>query len=174
MKLHVLTAVSRPENLPLVAESLATAAVSAPDVQVVWHWGFDLDRAHIGGQAVKNALLDEIDDGWCWCLDDDTLAHPDVLEVVYGVIDDEARAVIVSQHRNERPPLRASPDLVRPGDIDIGQAFLRRDLIGDHRIPETYEGDGLFLQDVLRDEWALFVDEVVSLHNAISRLEMSV
>jgi hypothetical protein len=176
VKLHILTAVSRPENLPRIAESLATAAERAPDVQVTWHWRFDLARQHIGGQAVKNAMLDEFHDGWFWALDDDTLTHEDVLLVV----DDarrrhpHAKAIIVSQQRSDGRVLPAAPEQMCPGGVDIGQAFLRRDLIGDHRIPEHYNGDGMFLQTVLTGATVVFLPDVVSLHNALSGVEVSV
>lgn len=173
MKLHILTAVSRPENLPAIAGSLVTAAESAPDVQMVWHWRLDLARQHVGGQALKNEMLDEIADGWVWMLDDDTLAHPDVLSVVSEAAQDSA-AVIVSQQRTDGRVLVAAPQMVCPGGVDIGQAFLRRELIGEHRIPIDYNGDGMFLQAVLAGQEAIFVGGVLSLHNAISRVEVSV
>jgi hypothetical protein len=172
VKLSVLTAVSRPENLPAIAESLAVAAGNAPNVRLAWHWRYDLDRQHIGGQALKNAMLDEIRDGWVWCLDDDTLAHEDVLRVVS---EQDADAVIVSQRRTDGRVLLASPERMCAGGVDIGQAFLQRNLIGDHRIPEDYNGDGLFLQAVLEgeDEWTTYLPDVLSLHNALSGVEVS-
>ena len=84
VRLHVLTAVSRPENLGQIAESLAVAVERAEygvDLAVALGM-FDPDRQHVGGQALKNDMLDDIDDGWVWILDDDTLAHPDVLATV--------------------------------------------------------------------------------------------
>jgi hypothetical protein len=173
LKLHILTAVSRPENLPAIAESLATAAVNAPNVNLAWHWRYDLHRRHVGGQALKNAMLDEIRDGWVWVLDDDTLAHPDVLRVVS---EQDADAVIVSQRRTTGAVLVASPERMVAGGVDIGQAFLQRNLIGDHRIPADYNGDGLFLQAVLEGEgeWTTYLPDVLSLHNALSGAEIGV
>jgi hypothetical protein len=176
VRLHVLTAVSRPENLPAIAESLAVAAANAADVEVVWQWRFDTERRCIGGQAVKNAMLDSLGDdypGWVWILDDDTLAHPDVLAVVSEAADVDTQTVIVSQRRTDGRILPAVVEHMCPGGVDIGQAFLRRDLIGAHRIPEDYNGDGMFLASVLIGALVVFLPDVVSLHNALSGVEVS-
>jgi hypothetical protein len=169
MRLHVLTAVTRPGYLPLLAESIADA--SAPDTfDVCWHWRFDTDRRHVGGQALKNEMLDGISDGWVWVLDDDTLVHPLLFATVADAIREapRARAVVVSQSRTDGRVLHAHEDNVRVGSIDIGQAVLRRDLIGTLRIPETYEGDGELLEALLPScAGVLYIDEVLSCHNAL-------
>jgi hypothetical protein len=171
VKLHVLTAVSRPGNLSRVAESLATAAAATTKIEVCWHWRFDLERTNIGGQALKNAMLDEITDGWIWCLDDDTLAHEDVLRAFE--VGPHQDAFILSQRRVDRT-LIADPSNVRVGEIDIGQAMLRREWIGDRRIPIDYNGDGMFLREVLHGARVVWVPEPFSLHNAISQVVVSV
>lgn len=152
------------------------AALNAPEVEVVWHWRFDPHRMHIGGQALKNEMLDEIDDGWCWALDDDTIAHENVLRVVSQVAAAKvkARAIIVSQLRTSGHVLQARPEQMCVGGVDIGQAFLRRDLIGDQRIPLDYEGDGMFLQAVLAGQPAIYLADVLSLHNSLTGVDVSV
>lgn len=166
MRLHVLTAVTRTENLPTVAASLAEAAATS-SIDVVWHWRFDLDHQHVGGQAVKNHLIDHVRDGWVWCLDDDTLAHPDVLNRVGPHLRGRTRMVIVSQTRAEGFSLRAHPDGMRPGGVDIGQAFIKRSAIGGHRIPENYDGDGMFLATLAHElgSTVVYLDESLSRHN---------
>jgi hypothetical protein len=176
MRLHVLTAVSRPENLPVIADSLGLAASAAPEVRVAWHWRFDLERQHVGGQAVKNALLDGINGGWCWCLDDDTLVHPDLLAMFQEALRlcPDAGAVVVSQRRTTGSVLQAQPHWMVPGGVDIGQAIIRRSVIGQERIPISYEGDGMFLQSLLPTTKTVYLPEVLSLHNAISGVDVSV
>ena len=168
VKVHVLTAVTRPWNLPLIAGSLANAAAAA-GCDICWHWQFDSERRHVGGQAVKNRMLDEITDGWVWLLDDDTLVHPNLLRRARTVSGDQAvDAIVFSQARADGRQLTAAPANVRVGDIDAGQAILRRDLIGATRLHESYEGDGIFLADVLGRANAVYVDEFLSLHNALA------
>lgn len=182
MKLHVLTAVSRPENLGLVGESLAKAAAAA-QVDVDWHWRLDPLRQWVGGQFLKNVMLNEIQDmdDWVWVLDDDTLAHPGVLEELMLSLECDMlppSAVVFSQLRTDGRVLHAAPENVRLGFIDIGQAFLRRGAIGDTRIPLSYEGDFHFLNEILTVLWAQedvhWIDEPLSLHNAISGVDVSV
>jgi hypothetical protein len=170
MRLHVLTAVSRPENLGRVAESLYEAQKYSSDINVIWHWKLDLERQHVGGQYLKNEMLDTFDDGWVWILDDDTLAHPDVFEVVVSArpgVD----AVVVSQLRTDGRVLTAGSTEL--GFIDAGQAFIKRQWIGDRRIPLDYNGDCYWLQEVLAAAEVAWLPDVVSLHNAISGVDVS-
>ena len=171
MRLNILTAVSRPENLPRIAESLAEAALRAPAVNVHWHWRFDTARRHVGGQALKNEMLEEVSDGWVWVLDDDTLAHKDILQLASSFSNRDA--IVFSQLRTDGRVLSAHRDNVIPGSVDIGQGFLRRELIAEHRIPDDYNGDGLFLQAVLPGADVLYHPAVASLHNAISGVDVS-
>lgn len=173
MRVNVLTAVSRPENLPEVARSLGAAASRAPEVSVAWRWRFDLQRAYVGGQAVKNHLLDEVPPGeWVWMLDDDTTAHEDVL--LTAACFQNYDAIVFSQQRSTGGVLAACRENVVVGGIDIGQAFLRRSVIGDHRLPENYNADGVFLAAVLADADVMYHPATYSLHNAISQVEVSV
>jgi hypothetical protein len=165
VRLHVLTACSRPENLARVGESIAAAACEP--WEVCWHVRFDLAREHVGGQALKNAMLDEIDGGWVIFLDDDTVLDPMLLSFV---ADNLAEMVVVSQRRADGRVLRAAPENMRVGQVDIGQAVLRRDLIGEHRIPTHYEGDGVFLADLAAAGDVRYIDEVLSHHNALERV----
>lgn len=171
LKLHVLTAISRPENIPELAMELATAALEVPEFDVVWHWRFDLERQNVGGQALKNEMLDEIDDGWVWVLDDDTSVHPELFPKFAEAIEEfpNAQALIVGQSRSDGTYLPGTIWSVSVGLIDIGQALLRRDLIGKKRIPLLYDGDGYFLVDVLTDQHeVLWLDRELSYHNARS------
>lgn len=163
--LHVLTAVSRPENLPRITESLAAAARDAP-VSVAWRWKFDLDKHHVGGQELKNRMLGEITDGWVWILDDDTLVHPDLLHRI-APLTSGVGMIVVSQSRADGDTLVASPENMQVGGIDIGQAIMLRSAIGEHRIPEMYDGDGVFLTEIADGAMVEYVDEVLSLHNAL-------
>lgn len=167
MKLHILTAVSRPRNIPKIAHSL----LAWGDADYEWHLRFDTDKQHIGGQAVKNAILDSITGGWVWFLDDDTLAHPKlysrVAEVVGG--DEQATAVVFEQERADGAFYPAARENIAVSRIDIGQAVVRRDLIGKARIPEEYAGDGYFLDLVLDRERTVFLNETLAYHNRLEK-----
>lgn len=173
--LHVLTAVTRPENLSRIAGALAFAA-GRTTFSIAWHWKYDLERENVGGQAIKNAMLDEIPmraEHWVWILDDDTLPIAAVLMRLEEELEADPllEAMVVAQMRNDpRRVLPVGVDFSHPGHIDIGQAFLRRELIGAARIPLSYEGDGIFLEELLdpaRGARVRYVSDVLSVHNAL-------
>jgi hypothetical protein len=165
MRAHILTACTRPQNLPAAAESIMAATCDPWDV--TWHIRFDPEQQHVGGQRLKNEMLDQIEDGWVCFLDDDTTMHPEFLQRMADAVAD-AGAVVVSQQRQSGQVLTADPAHLRVGCVDIGQAFIARALIGTNRIPEHYEGDGVFLQAVLASWPAVaYLPDVLSEHNAL-------
>lgn len=171
--LHLLTPVTRKENIREISRSIDQAArlVRGQSLEIHWHHVVG-ETDDPGGQRSKNRMLDRIDnpEAWVLVLDDDTLMHRRLLHW-FMRSKDEAPAVIVSQERADGEILHAAPGNVRPGMIDIGQAILRRDLIGKRRIPERYDGDGEFLVRVLDSgKVGVYVDRVLSYHN---RLEVS-
>ena len=175
----MLTAVTRPNNLPLIGISISAAEKRSRSVLVEWHYREDRERQHVGGQAIKNQLLDEITDGWVVILDDDTLMHERFLQKIELVVATQElakrhiSAIVVSQKRTDGSVLKASPANAVVGSIDAGQAVLRRNLISDHRIPETYAGDGMWLEALLRDRTDVhYMRDVLSLHNAISGVDV--
>jgi hypothetical protein len=112
-------------------------------------------------------MLDYIEDDFDFVmfLDDDTVAHPDL----YSCFREnwEHQAIVVSQKHSVLGTLHAAPENVAIGTIDIGQAIIRRDVIGRRRIPETYAGDGEFLSAILPHVDAVYLDEILSFHNAL-------
>ncbi len=166
MKLHILTACTRPQNLPALADSVL-AALCEP-WEVCWHIRFDPAREHLGGHKLKNDMLAQIDDGWVVFLDDDTVMHPELLRHVAEHLD--AAGVVVSQDRTASlgHMLWAIPQNMRLGGVDIGQVVLTRELIGDAQQPEYYGGDGTFLQGILQGRSdVVYLSETLSLYNAL-------
>lgn len=157
MNVHVVTACTRPENLPQLAASIP------PDC--IWHIGFDPDHEHVGGQAVKNRLLDQIHDGWVYILDDDTIMHPDLLDWCRTVVGPDTQAVAVNM---ELPGgvLHAHPNPA-VGSVDIGQVVIRRSYLAGKRLPETYEGDGELLSELLTGPNIVYLDETLAYYNKL-------
>ncbi len=167
MRLHVLTACTRPENLSEVAASLSEA--SCGYWEVCWHVRFDPEHWHVGGQQLKNDMLDQITDGWVCFLDDDTTLDPDFPRLAGTLREKGGEGLVVSQQRADGRTLHAAVENVRVGEIDIGQVMIDRALIGDARIPLHYDGDGMFLSEVLaQNSLVLFHDEVLSHHNRLN------
>ena len=128
---------------------------------------FDLDREFVGGYKLRNDMLDDIDDGWIWFLDDDTVVHPELFREASSIIrrDPSVRVVVFSQQR-PRHRLRAKPENVRVGKIDTGQPMLKREVIGAQRFKEALFADGMLYSDLLRDEENVFYSpKLLSLFN---------
>lgn len=160
MLIHVLTACSRPEGLAPIGQTLA----AAPDgLDVRWHVGYDLARQHVGGQAVKNRLLDDISDGYVWICDDDNLPAPGFLARLLTL--PPAPLYLFGQRR---PAGRCQPALPPAvGQTDAAQLVAHISAIGGRRLPEQYDGDGHWITAV----WAacgggLLIDEPLTLYNA--------
>jgi hypothetical protein len=145
MRLHLLTAVTRPENLPALAASLEMA--TAYGIQTVWHTRADPERQSVGGQSLKNAMIDEIADGWIYILDDDNVMHPAFWRSVRVLALDPAIDMIVLTQEHANGHLRpAHLGMLRSSHVDAGQIVVRRSAVGDTRIPEHYCGDGDFIE----------------------------
>lgn len=163
MRLHILTACTRPESLPAMAASLEAAARLH---DLTWHIRLDPAREAVGGQAVKNAMLDQIRDGWVYILDDDNVLHPAFAD---AIPDDPALALIVcgQQHRNGwvRRPGRA---MLKQTYVDAGQVVIRRAALGALRIPLHYCGDGEWIEQFaarLPPAAIAYVDAPVTYYN---------
>lgn len=149
MKLHVLTAITRYGNLGEIAASLIRAHWR--DVDLVWHWRVDYERTAVGGQALKNAMLEDIADGWVWILDDDNLVHPRFCQALVTTlqINPDARMLVGAQ-ATARGVRAAHRMMLRASLVDAAQVIIRRDAIGDLRIPEHYCGDGEWIEAIAR------------------------
>ena len=162
MKLNVLTACSRPENLDRISESVFAYRPEA--MQVNWLVRLDPVPA-VGGQRVKNDLIDMVTDGWVVILDDDTVMHPDFKQR----IQEEARPdVDVIFFGQERPRTGVALPEARRGLIDAGQACFRRSLVGQTRIPDFYDGDGWFLETLAQRGRAIYLSDVLSFYNQLA------
>ena len=161
--LHILTACSRPGFLPAWAAELAEAA-KAQGIDIRWHVGFDLACQHVGGQAVKNALLDSIpasDPGWVWIGDDDNALDPDMLAAVAQYDTRPVDAVIFAQRRGEHV---AQPSAVL-NRVDAAQLVARRSAIGSHRLPLAYNGDGLLIGQLAKTARMVYDSRPVTRYN---------
>jgi hypothetical protein len=168
---HIITPVTRIFNLERIAHGLRATG----DYDTHWHISFDHRLLGVGesGHAVRNRIIDTIpvcSENWIFMLDDDTLPHPDLLNVVVSKIigNPKLQAIVVSQDRGNGQVLRAAVGNLKVGQIDMGQAIIRRSLIGDKRVPLRYDGDGFWLVEVLHDQLnVLYLDEALSWYNKL-------
>lgn len=159
--LHIITACSRPEFLPAWAADLAEAARGA-GVDLRWHVAFDMERQHIGGQAVKNRILDSISgDGWVWIGDDDNTLDQAMLSAVAEYDARPVDVVIFAQRRGQQ----LAPPCAVLNRVDAAQFVARRSAIGSHRLPETYNGDGMLIAALAKTARMVYDQRVLTNYN---------
>src|SRR3990167_1589076 len=145
MQINLVTAVSRPENLSRLAQSIRTSmsksklsvnwiivvddvTTPSPGIEAKIRDGqFSLEKlVHTGGRCQygvdqKNAALDRIKNGWYHCIDDDNIMHPEFFVGVERAIsaNPEKKAFAFGQKRwDVIKDLIASPNRMEYGKID--------------------------------------------------------
>lgn len=170
MKLHLLTACTRPQNIARLGESIDAAR--RPGADLIWYLRQDSERRHVGGQAIKNALIERVADGWLTFLDDDNLLHPALVERLLMVTAERPAAglIVVGQSLPGGAYRAAAPGCLAINRVDAAQLVIRRDALGALRLPETYAGDGLLaemLAATLPEETVVYLDEPLSYYNRL-------
>lgn len=193
--LHIITPVSRPQNVPALAHSIDAALVD--EIKVLWWLVFDAasvpemgaslkfraeglavpslvngKRVSVAGNGQRNAVLDQIKDGWTYFLDDDTTLHPRLIKAVAPLLLHIPGCNLVFNQNWPDGSRRCTigPDRVHQGTVDTGQAVLCRESIGTLRqSPTMYHADGVFMQAVFEahPESFIFLNEVLSIYNRI-------
>ena len=169
--LHVLTACSRPANLPLLEASLlpalplfdirwwivADGTVEAPPNAAAFDSRLNVKTSalgpntyNVGGKAALNFALDQIGDGACgavWGLDDDNIAAPGFFECLYReVMRGYPMAVAFAQRHLGGGVRPVGPDRMKECSIDQAQYVACRELIGADRFELLYTADGKMAQ----------------------------
>jgi hypothetical protein len=195
VSITVVTAVSRPFNLPRLHRSLEESL--AGGVDVTWmlvstprvpdepiaalrrlatrlriESAVYTGRATLNGINQKNMALDLIKDGFYYCLDDDNIIHPRLFSRIASAIDrhPEKQVFAFNQQRwDEVGDLKASPDAIMPQKVDNAMFVVGRDAIGLLRYSIKYAGaeDGVFFQSLfLRSPGSfVFLDETLCFYN---------
>jgi len=162
MKLHVLTACTRPQNLTQLAASLEGA--ESAGVDLTWHIRFDMAKQAVGGQALKNAMLEQITDGWIAILDDDNLLHPAFFATVAAAVASHggAQLLVIAQQHAGGWVRQAERRMLKQTHVDAGQVVIRRDATRDRRIPLHYCGDGEWIEGIAD---SLGADQIVCIRD---------
>lgn len=160
-QLTIITACTRPENLRTILPGIETCCdlfdvrwiiVHDGPVQLDGFPAWVVQQNHpapdsVAGKAQINFALESIRCGWVWVLDDDNAVHPNFAQSLQKMLaaHPDAKAFVFPQYCG--PAIRGvGPQMVRECSIDQAQFVLRRDLIGDHRYPLRYTGDGAFVE----------------------------
>jgi hypothetical protein len=169
--LNVVTAVSRPENLPIIARHVATRL---PSFRVRWYcvadgtrtsarrsagldcyWWGSVARQDCAGGQQRNAALDRIRQGLTVFLDDDNTLHPEfdaALSQQLQASPGLALYVFGQQEQGGTLLREARPDQVRCGGIDVGQIVVRCHPLtkGLRFVADKYHSDWLLIEALLQ------------------------
>lgn len=165
--IHLVTAVSRPENLPRMHRSISLA-ISRSSLRAKWilvvddansiptsteavlkGGAFETEKiVHRGGKCSygidqKNAAMALISDGYYHCIDDDNIVHRDFFIGLERAMQaaPKKRAFVFGQQRWDNiKSLIASPDRMEYGKIDNTMFVVHSSLIGSHRYDLSRSG----------------------------------
>ena len=165
--IHLVTAVSRPDNLPRIQKSIARS-LARSNLTAKWILVVDADNklspavearlregstdieklVYHGGRCPygiqqKNLGMGSIKDGYYHCIDDDNIVHPDFFVGVERAIlaNPGKRAFVFGQQRWDNvKSLVASPTKMEYGQIDNTMFVTHSSLIGDARYDLSRSG----------------------------------
>lgn len=177
VKLNVITACMRAENLPRIRESILSSSQNHR-VSIDWYVVCDAEFVQIealpdlpeldhlrvirlsnssklGGGSWRpsiNQVLEIIVDGLVYILDDDNLMHKDLIPTLVEHGQDHDVGFLFYQliKEEKRGPMIRYADRPKPGCIDTAQFCFSRDIIGNSRWPAQHPTpDGIFIQEVV-------------------------
>lgn len=133
--------------------------------------GEDGDMAH----SILSTIIDKIEDGFVYFLDDDNIIHENFYQKINQSIleNPNKKGFIFSQKVSGKDftgldVREANPNNVRVQHIDMAQFLLRRDLIGDTRfVKGDYKADGYFIEDIYKNnkEDFFFIKDILCYYN---------
>lgn len=180
--LNIVTAVSRPKNLPAMLRSMKGAS-EVSDLKVRWLVVYDDPPARppqlqkmlqmpspvtivpiqwTGGPCrlginQKNFGIDHCEQGYYHLLDDDNKVHPAFFKRISQILKEhpEKKAFGFNQRRwDQHGDLRAIPEKMFPGSIDNTMFVVHTDFIGLKRYDIKHAGceDGWFFHDLYKKD----------------------
>lgn len=184
--LHIVTPISRPENLEKIHASIRAHVpieyrwwcvfdyrIAVPPRPAGWeslaYWGHGGPARSAVGYPQRNFALDQIDDGWLYFLDDDNLIHPELIPAWVEALQryPAGRWFLFRQVRPDgRIYLRPSCP-PRVNFVDIGQAIIHRNVFGEARFEERHAGDGLLFERLGRQQKVICIDREATFYNAL-------
>lgn len=134
------------------------------------------------GHDMINKIIDQITDGLVYVLDDDNIIHPDFFTLLDEWIENQFSfgGLIFSQKIGGIDftglDIREANDQnVKVGKIDMAQFCLKREFIGDERIPfGHYVGDGMFIESLYENnkDKFLIINEIGCYYNYFKQKEI--
>ncbi len=176
MKLTIITACSRPNNLKKIKESINVKCEwiivydsSDPIKNFEEKWITEINiKGGVVGAKQKNFGLDyAFSTDYVYFLDDDNLLHSDFYKLLEIVKKERYLGYIFAQNLGETIRL---PGIIKVCHVDLAQYLLRRDLIGDVRFNQSYECDGHLIEEIYRNnsDKILLLKDTYSYYNRLT------
>jgi glycosyltransferase involved in cell wall biosynthesis len=115
------------------------------------------------GHNLINMILDEINEGWIYILDDDNQIHPDFWkEIPDTLLNTDKKAIVFDQRIDYKDftgqEMRiASPENMRVSGVDSAQYILNRNLISSYRLPKgNYIADSMWAETIYNSDTQSF------------------
>lgn len=197
LPLHILTRCTRPQNLLQIRDSVLlrcefelhwhilfdTSCVSQPDVPLLCqlshspiHLRFFQGAKGDLGVSYLNQVLGEIDSGYVYVLDDDTLLHENFYHRVYHEIVRHRKQILVfdqwvgGRDFSGLMTRQAVPENMRVQGVDFGQIVFDVTVSRGRPLRNfEYKNDGYFIQQLWEDlaQEFLFVQETLCYYNRL-------
>lgn len=112
-----------------------------------------------GGNFGKDLLIKEINNGWIYQIDDDNILYPNFIKKFLDLLNNHPESNIFCfwQHNRYRP--KTKNDL-RVGIVDTAMYIFNKYICENINYPIEYGGDGLFLENMLKNpEAKLWIEQ---------------
>jgi cellulose synthase/poly-beta-1,6-N-acetylglucosamine synthase-like glycosyltransferase len=157
--IHIVTACSRPENLPVITKTIPKECSWIVCLDALVKDNVESNRATVikspftgnTGNMIKNYALDQAkfdDNDWVYFLDDDNVVHPEWFKEVVGNLNKGDMLVWGQRLKNNRIRLRPVK-VPRIKEIDTASYMIKWKALKNFRFHESmYEADGLMAEQV--------------------------
>lgn len=133
-RFHIVTPVSRPQNLSRILDFYVSKMEPHP-FEVRIHLAVQGPEPDPKGCHKVNEIIDMIKDGWVITVSDDTLQHPALFRRVAEIQTQtpSVGAIVFGQLRGPNCEFHSGPDKVHPCLICGGQIVYQRWILGNER-----------------------------------------
>lgn len=115
------------------------------------------------GVIRRNYLIDKVDSGYVYFLDDDTVIHPNLYREIKKYDFD-----FIHFNQMEKDGRYRLGGRVEPFYADTGSFVVDRKFLGDIRFKKTPCSDGVFAQELyMKAKVSLYINEYLSIYNAL-------
>lgn len=165
--INIATSCSRPQNLHSIFKSI--------NFTCKWYIVFDYKKENLNinnlnflfkdwiildyleekpwGYPQKNFIINKIQDGFIYFLDDDNLIHPLFYKTTIKIINENknVKAIFYSQKLDNNVTRKVHHESVRAFSIDQAQFLLHRSLIAEKRYGNEHHADGNFIESIYKE-----------------------